>query len=212
MTLSLRGPAAITAAAAAGLVVVAGAAVATIPGSGDVYTGCYQKSSGQLRVIDAATEQCKAGSERQITWNERGVQGPAGPGGPTGAQGPQGAAGPQGPQGAAGAQGAAGPQGPQGPQGPRGMLSDVGSGMHSVSRTIGPDERESFVVFCGPDDKAISGGYRLTPPSSLPQGVAMTESYRVQDPVGGSGWAVTFANQGVQSEVVSLELEVYCAH
>lgn len=194
MTLSLRGPAAITAAAAAGLVVVAGAAVATIPGSGDVYTGCYQKSSGQLRVIDAATEQCKAGSERQITWNERGVQGPAGPGGPTGAQGPQGAA------------------GPQGPQGPRGMLSDVGSGMHSVSRTIGPDERESFVVFCGPDDKAISGGYRLTPPSSLPQGVAMTESYRVQDPVGGSGWAVTFANQGVQSEVVSLELEVYCAH
>lgn len=194
MTLSLRGPAAITAAAAAGLVVVAGAAVATIPGSGDVYTGCYQKSSGQLRVIDAATEQCKAGSERQITWNERGVQGPAGPGGPTGAQGPQGAA------------------GPQGPQGPRGMLSDVGSGMVTVSRPIGPGQRESFVVFCGPDDKAISGGYRLTPPSSLPQGVAMTESYRVQDPVGGSGWAVTFANQGVQSEVVSLELEVYCAH
>jgi len=63
----------------AGLVVVvaaaAGIAWATIP-SGGVYTGCYMKSGGALRIIDAS-QQCKA-SETRITWNQQGQPGPAG--------------------------------------------------------------------------------------------------------------------------------------
>ena len=69
-----------------------GEAQAVIPDNG-VYTGCYQKSGGTLRVIDAS-QQCKS-SEIRITWNEvgpRGDQGPAGPQGPQGEQGPAGVA------------------------------------------------------------------------------------------------------------------------
>ncbi len=62
-----------------GLVLVAaavgGIAWAAIPQDG-VYTGCYHKSNGNLRVIDAS-ETCKS-NETRITWNQQG--GPALPG------------------------------------------------------------------------------------------------------------------------------------
>ncbi len=61
-----------------------GIAGASIPQSG-VYTGCYNKNTGALRVIDSAVagQKC-ASNERQITW---GQTGPAGADGADGADG-----------------------------------------------------------------------------------------------------------------------------
>lgn len=85
------------AAVATGLV-VAGVAVAAIPSHG-VITGCFQKKSGVLRVIDAAKHgaagKCKR-SETKIVWSQSGPTGPQGVQGPAGAQGTQGAPGVQG--------------------------------------------------------------------------------------------------------------------
>lgn len=65
---------------AGALLVVGGAAVgiayAAIP-SGGVINGCYQKSSGALRVIDAGTT-CKKG-ETSLDWNVEGATGAVGP-------------------------------------------------------------------------------------------------------------------------------------
>jgi hypothetical protein len=99
--------------------IVGTVALAAIPGLGGVITGCYNKSSGALRVIDAQAvpPQTCTNKETQLTWNQTGPQGPQGPQGPIGTPGP---AGLQGPQGAPGATGATGPTGPAGPQGPQG--------------------------------------------------------------------------------------------
>jgi Collagen triple helix repeat (20 copies) len=97
---------------AGALAVGGGIAYATIPADGVIH-GCYAKSGGALRVIDATVTGCKA-SETSLDWN---VQGPAGP---TGQAGPAGATGPAGPDGPRGPQGATGPAGPTGPEGPEG--------------------------------------------------------------------------------------------
>lgn len=98
------------AAVGAALLVAGGVAYATIPDSSGVIHGCYARSGGSLRVIDATVTNCKS-TETSLDWNAQGPQGPQGPAGPTGPTGPQG---PQGPQGLTGPQGAAGPQGPSG--------------------------------------------------------------------------------------------------
>ena len=100
----VRKPVAVVALAAAALV-AAGVAYATIPDSAGVIHGCYARSGGSLRVIDAGVTDCNK-SETSLNWNAQGQQGP------------QGQPGPQGP---AGQQGPAGPQGPSGPQGPPGL-------------------------------------------------------------------------------------------
>jgi hypothetical protein len=100
----------VAAMAVAAALVVGGVAYATIPDSGGVIHGCYARSGGALRVIDAGVTNCKTG-ETSLDWNLQGQQGPVGPKGDTGAQG---TAGPQGPQGPTGPQGPAGPQGPSG--------------------------------------------------------------------------------------------------
>jgi hypothetical protein len=107
----VRKPVAAIAVAGAALLVVAGVAYATIPDSGGVIHGCYSRSGGSLRVIDASVTNCSK-SETALDWNVQGQQGQQGP------QGPQGATGPPGP---AGPQGQAGPQGPAGPPGPSGL-------------------------------------------------------------------------------------------
>ena len=89
------------------LLVAGGVAYATIPDDHGVIHGCYTRSGGALRVIDAGVTNCTS-KETALNWSVTGPEGPAGPAGPAG---PQGADGPQGPQGA---------QGPQGPQGPSG--------------------------------------------------------------------------------------------
>ena len=65
--------------------VVGGVAYATIPDASGVYHACLK--NGSIRMIDSATEQCKA-TETEITWSKTGQPGPAGPAGPQGPQGP----------------------------------------------------------------------------------------------------------------------------
>ena len=103
---------------------LAGAVAATI-------NACVSKSTGQLRVLKAGGT-C-TGTERPLSWNSAGVQGPPGP------QGPQGSA------------------GPQGPQGPPGL-----SGFHTVTQQTGVVSAGAVValdVSCASGETAISGGY-----------------------------------------------------
>src|SRR4029453_7428525 len=73
-----------------------GVAYATIPDDQGVIHACYDKQSGQVRIVDTAPDALPKGcgaKEVAIGWNQTGPQGPAGP---TGLQGPQGAPGPAG--------------------------------------------------------------------------------------------------------------------
>lgn len=72
-------------------VAVAASAWAAIP-SGNVIDACYNKSAGDLRVVDPAEDQCRT-SELSLAWNVQGPQGETGETGPQGLQGPQGPAG-----------------------------------------------------------------------------------------------------------------------
>ena len=101
-------PVGVAAAVAVALLAAAGVAYATIPDGDGVIHGCYSRSGGSLRVIDASVTNCSK-SETSLDWNAQGEQGLQGPQGEAGAPGP------------AGAQGPAGPPGPAGPQGPSGL-------------------------------------------------------------------------------------------
>jgi hypothetical protein len=79
---------------AALVIALGGVAFAAIPDSNGTIHACYQKNSGNLRVVDSSHD-CRP-SERALSWNQRGPQGAtgaAGPAGPTGATGPRGATG-----------------------------------------------------------------------------------------------------------------------
>jgi hypothetical protein len=82
--------------AAAAVAAFAGTAYATIPGGDGTIHGCYSKSGGTLRVIDASVTKCKDG-ETALSWSQQGVPGPQGDSGAPGATGPKGDAGPAGP-------------------------------------------------------------------------------------------------------------------
>jgi hypothetical protein len=71
------------------LAAFAGTAYATIPGGDGVIHGCFAKSGGTLRVIDASVTTCKAG-ETSLAWSQRGLPGPKGDPGEPGPPGPQG--------------------------------------------------------------------------------------------------------------------------
>src|SRR5438105_12753483 len=61
----------------------AGVAYATIPGADGTISGCYEKRTGILRVIDAeASRQCLS-FETPIAWNARGPKGDTGAPGPS---------------------------------------------------------------------------------------------------------------------------------
>ncbi len=111
-------------------VLIGGATIAFATGSPTI-NGCYQKLSGQLRVVEAG-ESCRA-SEIAISWSAVGGVGATGPAGPTGATGPtgpagaDGATGPTGPAGAEGATGAAGPAGADGATGATGPAGADGA-------------------------------------------------------------------------------------
>jgi hypothetical protein len=79
----------IVGAALAAVAALAGAAYATIPGSDGVIHGCYAKSGGTLRVIDASVTNCKS-TETSLNWDQHGQPGPQGPQGEPGPAGPQG--------------------------------------------------------------------------------------------------------------------------
>jgi hypothetical protein len=65
----------------AGLLAIAlsGIAYATIPDSNGVIHGCYQKTTGSLRVIDTDVGQSCTPSEKTLSWNKEGPPGPSGP-------------------------------------------------------------------------------------------------------------------------------------
>jgi hypothetical protein len=92
----------------AAMLLAGGAAFVSIPDAAGVIHGCYNGSSGGLRVIDSDRETCRS-NEVALNWNQGGGAGPQGP------QGPAGPAGPTGPTGATGPQGPPGPDGPPGP-------------------------------------------------------------------------------------------------
>lgn len=62
---------------ALGVALAVGIAGASIPQDG-VFTGCYLKSGGTLRVIDPSVTNCRS-TETKITWNQQGQPGPQGP-------------------------------------------------------------------------------------------------------------------------------------
>jgi hypothetical protein len=81
--------------------VLGGGAYAAIPDSAGVIHGCYDDSSGKLRVFDTDDDRPKAcgNGETSLSWSRQGPQGPTGPQGPKGDTGDPG---PQGPPGVAG--------------------------------------------------------------------------------------------------------------
>jgi hypothetical protein len=60
------------------LVLIGGAALASIPDANGVIHACRLNSNGSIRVIDTASQSCN-GSETELTWSQTGPQGPAGP-------------------------------------------------------------------------------------------------------------------------------------
>lgn len=123
-------------AAALAVLVAAGIGWSAIPSSdAAVISGCYEKRTGILRVIDVEAGKSCTQWETAISWNQKGLQGnqgAAGPQGERGVQGPQGSVGLQGEKGDPGAKGDSGLQGetgapgPQGPPGPQGLKGDQG--------------------------------------------------------------------------------------
>src|SRR5512142_1424416 len=143
--------------AACALIATLGAAAHAqgIPGPLGVYTGCYLKGVGTLRVIDPTTQRCTF-LEVQVTWSQTGPRGPAGPAGAAGPQGFSASVSPpdpvtgcyevgivdalgvqvpgsaaaticSGPPGAPGPAGPTGPAGPPGPAGPAGATGATGA-------------------------------------------------------------------------------------
>jgi hypothetical protein len=64
-------------------VAVGGIAYAAIPDSGGLIHGCYNKNSGNLRVIDTSGKGCTT-SEKALNWNQTGLTGATGPSGSAG--------------------------------------------------------------------------------------------------------------------------------
>lgn len=92
---------------ALGSIAVAAGAAGGIPAGDGTISGCFNTSTGSLRVVENVAA-CRS-NEQALTWNQRGPKGDAGE------MGPQGLAGPAGPQ---------GPRGETGPQGPAGAFAD----------------------------------------------------------------------------------------
>jgi hypothetical protein len=70
---------------AALVVAVGGVAFATIPGPDGRLHACYQRSNGNLRLVESGGD-CRS-SESAVSWNQSGVTGPTGPRGATGPKG-----------------------------------------------------------------------------------------------------------------------------
>ena len=76
----------VVAMAAAVSLAVAAISLGAIPGSSETISGCYAKSNGSLRVIDAESgASCVSNKETALSWNQQGPQGLPGPQGPAGA-------------------------------------------------------------------------------------------------------------------------------
>lgn len=199
--------------------VVVGAASAAIPDADGVIHGCYEKSTGRLRVIEPSAS-C-SNREVPIDWKRdgpAGAQGPQGIPGEQGAPGPAGATGPQGPTGADGPQG---PQGPQGAQGPVGLrwtgtykpglvygVDDAVSYLDSaylalVATSDVPDTSTDWTLLASKGDIGPTGPTGPTgaagPPGIVWRGLwSSAATYQKNDGVhyGGNAWVATAAGTG----------------
>jgi hypothetical protein len=83
------GKTVVVAMAAAVSLAVAAISLGAIPGATGTISGCYAKSNGSLRVIDAESgAACITNKETALSWNQQGPPGPQGPVGPQGPPGP----------------------------------------------------------------------------------------------------------------------------
>ncbi len=127
--MNLRKKSTFTIAAGAAVVAVlggGGAAVASglIPGADGTITGCYQNTSGALRVIESGAG-CRAG-ETEMRWSQVGPQGPQGLKGDKGDKGDPGEKGDPGLKGDKGDKGDTGLNGDKGDKGDPGLKGDKG--------------------------------------------------------------------------------------
>ena len=156
--------------ASAVLVTGVGLARAAIPDDQGVITGCYNSTSGALRVIDAGKTKC-ASSERALTWNQRGVAGPAGP---------------------AGAVGPAGPAGVPGPAGVSGYELQESSEI-----TVAPGAPLAHWEHCSAGKLALGGGYYVNrDEAAVVSSMPLLDDGRV--PV---GWEASVVNTSTQFDV-----------
>ncbi|WP_329580401.1 hypothetical protein [Streptomyces sp. NBC_01361] len=155
---------------------IGGVAHADIPGAGGVYTGCYNRSTGALRVIDfEAGQRCRSG-ELTVRWNQTGPTGPTGPKGDIGPQGPQ---------------GIQGPKGDTGATGPSGTADIVQGGGPTVS--VSPGAFVTSRAVCPADHpKAIASGF-----FGGGSGTFVTESFR--ETTTPNSWVMSFGNAGPES-------------
>jgi hypothetical protein len=153
------------------LFVCGGVALATIPGSNGVISGCYVKDgysgAGRVRVIDAQAGKTCNSTENALSWNKQGPRGPQGPTGPAGPAGPT------------------GPEGPQGPQGPAGV-----SGYHVESRLVDvpANEQRFFNIWCQ-NGTAIGGGVKM-------ETGTLSDLRVLETAPNGATWRVAVFNQG----------------
>jgi hypothetical protein len=168
-----------------------------IPSKAGIFTGCYKKRTGALRLVRASAK-CRAG-ERRVRWSVRGRRGPvgrrglrgiAGPQGPAGPQGggagPQGPAGPAGPPGSTGSAGPAGPPGPAGPAGPAGTPGPAGaqrvtgtavlSGVNAARNTV-----VTASVTCPAGTVVLGGGGLVTTTAAQKERALLVSTYPSAD-------------------------------
>lgn len=193
--------------------------------------GCYQKSTGQLRVLATSSpshdssantnvdnsgnkndkgngnsSSCRS-DEQAISWNETGPPGPQGPPGPAGATGPPGPAGsqgPAGPKGDKGATGATGPAGPIGPPGPGGPQGPTGpGGAQGPPGPAGPAGSNGAPGATGPAGPPGPAGVNGAPGPTGPAGPAGADG--AAGPTGARGPSDAFMNIGTDTALTHAE-------
>ena len=168
-------------AATASCLVAAGVAVASIPDAGGVINGCYLKSGGTIRVIDASVTSCKA-SETAISWNQTGPMGPIGLTGPPGPKGEDGLQGVQGIQGVPGASGVSGYE-----------------LIRSAISTVTPGQLGSAFAECPAGKKPVGGGYGVNGPPPFSTYFSAPSINLQNEPV---GWVASINNEGAENLIV----------
>ncbi len=156
--------------AGVGLALAAGVGSAAIPHSETaVISGCYEKKTGVLRVIDTQAGKSCGAWELPLSWNQKGLkgdQGAAGAPGPVGPQGAPGGAGPAGPAGPKGEPGSAGPPGEPGPQGDTGATGPEGpagaAGAQGPAGPAGPQGPPGPAATAGPLGQSATSVFSTT--------------------------------------------------
>ena len=201
--------------ATAGLAGATGIALATIPATGGTISGCYEKKTGILRVIDAEAGKTCLSFETPISWNQKGPkgdQGIAGLAGPAGAPGPTGEAGPQGPKGDTGPAGPAGADGERGSAGTPGPPGAAGAtGPTGPAGPVGPAGAPGPAGPAGPPGSEGARGAQGQPGPEGPAGPALSYLFSLDDIPCTDRWLDTWhetwpaiLDVSVTNEVVSL--------